>query len=100
MAHELQILDAELAGSIEVDMTFLKDNNLIELQAPSEWSKPGTKDKYYAVEFDLVMIVDGRNLRYEARWPPTLKDQPPPEQQTTVKAHQISIAANFRPGTA
>ncbi len=47
----------------------------------------------YVVEYDLVAIVEGRNLRYEARYPAaggTGKVQ---------KASQISIASAFKPGT-
>lgn len=82
-------------------MTFLKEQNLIRPETPSEWSKfKGDKRKsYLTVEFDLVMIVEGRNLRYEALWPSIgmLKDG---QEQEVHAAGQVCIAAAFQPGTA
>ncbi len=82
-------------------MTFLKDQGRIEPKLPSDLSThSGSKNLHWEVMFDLVMIVDGRNLRYEARWP-SLKD---PEaafhQQSVLRKGQICIAAAFKPGTA
>lgn len=68
-------------------MTFLRDEGYISLTYP----KPGDKWlPHYKVEFELLMIIDGRNLRYEARYPPggQIRDQ-----------GQICIAAAFNPGT-
>ncbi|KAH8685484.1 hypothetical protein BGZ60DRAFT_365995 [Tricladium varicosporioides] len=93
---------AEFAGKIEVDMTFLKEKGYIQPQPPSVFSTySGRKAlNYWSVEFQLVMIVDGRNLRYEARWPiPQDNDQNHHEQNVQAKG-QISIAAAFKPGTA
>ncbi|KAF9887626.1 hypothetical protein FE257_009719 [Aspergillus nanangensis] len=53
----------EEAGRIIVDMTELKTKGLIE---PRKSYKGG---RHYVVEFELVVIVDGRNLRFEARYP-------------------------------
>ena len=47
---------------------------------------------HYKVDYDLYAIVEGRNLRYEARYPAN-------ESGKVQKAGQISIAAAFRPGT-
>jgi hypothetical protein len=82
-------------------MTFLKDQNLIHPEVTSDWSKfTGSKKKrYLTVEFDLVMIVEGRNLRYEARWPSVGKLKDGQEQQVQA-AGQVCIAAGFQPGTA
>jgi len=55
---------------------------------------------YYAIEFELVMIVDGRNLRYEARWPKSTAVGAIPEGQRVHARGQICIAAAFDPGTA
>jgi hypothetical protein len=46
--------------------------------------------RHYKIEFELVMIVEGRNLRFEARWP---------AGGTAVAGKTVSIAAAFRPGT-
>jgi hypothetical protein len=101
-ANEPTSTGAEFAGKIEVDMTFLKDMGYIQLKPPSEYSTysgPSAPD-HWSVEFQLVMIIDGRNLRYEARWPiPNESDNN--SQEKNVKAQgQISIAAAFQPGTA
>lgn len=85
------------------DMTFLKEEGLIQLQPPSEYSTfSGRKDppKHWSVEFQLVMVVDGRNLRYEARWPVPREDGQFPQEQTVQAKGQFSIAAAFQPGTA
>ena len=82
-------LGAEKAGCIVVDMTFLKTEGHITPIVPEE-GKRGTK--HYKVEFELVMIVDGRNLRYEARYP--IGDEGQVQQRG-----QICIAAAFVPGT-
>jgi hypothetical protein len=69
-------------------MTFLKTRGLIQPTYPEE----GTKGKlHYKVEFELVMIIGGRNLRYESRYP----------AGGEVRGEgQICIAAAFEPGTS
>lgn len=68
-------------------MTFLKERNLIQPVEPEE----GVKARgHYKVEYELVMIVNDRNMRWEARYPAG------GEVQGTG---QISIAAAFVPGT-
>jgi hypothetical protein len=53
--------------------------------------EPGVQGKpHYKVEFELVMIVNGRNLRYEARWP---------KNGQARGTAQVCIAAAFKPGT-
>lgn len=86
------------------DMTFLKDKELIQLQPPSMYSTfSGRKDppKHWSVEFQLVMVVDGRNLHYEARWPiPKEDDDQFSQDRSVIKKGQFSIAAAFQPGTS
>jgi len=103
------LLGAELAGTIIADMTFLKTQGLIQPQPPSQWSTYAHSEgdtytylrgTHYAVIFDLVMIVNGRNLRYEVRWP-SMGDVETFSQHPSVQAQgQINIAAAFKPGTA
>jgi len=71
------------------DMTPLVKSGQIPLIQPEEGyvSKP-----HYKIEFELIMIINGRNLRFEARWP---KGGGGDVQGST----QICIAAAFRPGT-
>ena len=82
-------------------MTFLKDQGHIQPKIPSEWSRDvGTNTLHWEVTFDLVMIVDGRNLRYEARWPSLKDPEAASHQQSVQGTGQICIAAAFKPGTA
>ncbi|GAM33782.1 hypothetical protein TCE0_013f00935 [Talaromyces pinophilus] len=79
----------EIAGHIIVDMTFLKDEPDFHPVEPD----PGGKGRlHYQVEFELVIKIDGRNLRFEARYPAG-------EDGVVRGARQISIAASFQPGT-
>ena len=68
-------------------MTFLKTDGLIVPVEPEEGEKG---KRHYKVEYELVMIVDGRNMRYEARYP---------AGGAVQERGQISIAAAFLPGT-
>ncbi|KAF2734482.1 hypothetical protein EJ04DRAFT_602989 [Polyplosphaeria fusca] len=90
---------AEEAGKLRADMTFLKDQGLIEPQLPlSDSTLWGTKKKYWAVHYDVVLIVEGRSLRYEAHYPPSSALQP--GEQPVIQIGQVCIAAAFQPGTA
>jgi hypothetical protein len=77
-----------VAGVIEVDMTSLVSGHRIKATEPEEGY---AGEKHYRIDFELVMIVNGRNLRYEARWP--VGGEARGEQK------QVCIAASFRPGT-
>lgn len=78
---------AAIIGAIETDMTFLKERNLIQPVEPEEGVRAR---KHYKVEYELVMIVNDRNMRWEARYPAGGEVQ---------GRGQISIAAAFVPGT-
>ncbi|OBT51183.1 hypothetical protein VE04_08148 [Pseudogymnoascus sp. 24MN13] len=78
---------AAVVGVIETDMTFLKERNLIQPVEPEEGVRAR---RHYKVEYELVMIVNDRNLRWEARYPAGGEVQ---------GIGQISIAAAFVPGT-
>lgn len=79
----------EQAGHILVDMTFLKDDPDFCPVKPA----PGGKGQiHYRVEFDLVIKINGRNLRFEARYPGG-------ENGILRGERQFSIAASFQPGT-
>ena len=77
-----------MAGIIEADMTSLVTGHRIKATVPE---KGYAGKRHYRIDFELVMIVNGRNLRYEARWP--VGGEVRGEQK------QICIAASFRPGT-
>jgi hypothetical protein len=68
-------------------MSFLVRDDIIQRVGGGSQGK-----RHYRVEFELVMIIHGRSLRYEARWPIGEGGQ--------VRAGgQICIAAAFLPGT-
>jgi len=78
---------AQQAGVVISDMTKLVKAGVFPLITPES----GMRGKpHYKVEFELVMIVNGRNLRYEARWP---------KGGQATGTSQICIAAAFKPGT-
>lgn len=57
----------------------------------TEQNAGGKSYSYYEIEYDLWLIIEGRNLRFEARSPLN------PDE---VKASsQFCIAAGFVPGT-
>lgn len=70
-------------------MTFLKDDPNFHPVRPG----PDENGQlHYRVEFELVIIIEGRNLRFEARYPKG-------DNGVVRGARQISIAASFQPGT-
>lgn len=83
-------IDAQIAGRIIVDMTFLRDKGIIK----PVYAKNGKEGvEHYRVEYELVAIVAGRALRYEARYPAG-------EEGKVLGRGQFCIAAAFREGTA
>jgi hypothetical protein len=71
-------------------MTFLRDKGIIQPVEPED-DKNGRE--HYRVDYELVAIVEGRALRYEARWPAG-------EDGQVQGSGQLSIAAAFKEGTA
>jgi len=49
------------------------------------------------IVFDLVIIVEGRQLKYEARWPSGAQS---PEEVKVRKTGYVSLAPSLAPGTA
>jgi hypothetical protein len=80
-------LGAKPAGKIIADFTPLVRSGKIRLTNPDEGYE-GVP--HYRIEFELVMIINGRNLRFEARWP---------KGGEVRGSTQICIAAAFKPGT-
>lgn len=79
-----------MAGEIVVDMTFLKDEGRIHPTIPDAGA-PGKP--HYRVEFDLVITVSGRSLRFEARWLGVPGGQ-------VIESGETCIAAAFQSGTS
>ncbi|KAF8849939.1 hypothetical protein BDZ45DRAFT_752274 [Acephala macrosclerotiorum] len=84
--------DAQVAGKIIVDMTRLRDENKIQPAQPVAKSGSIRGQIHYKVNYDLVAIVEARNLRYEARYPSG-------ENGRVQETGQVCIAAAFEPGT-
>ena len=56
--------------------------------------KKGKRTGYYVVEFEIIPKVQGRNLKYEARWPVGNREG------ASISESHICIASAFKPGTA
>jgi hypothetical protein len=75
---------AKVAGKIVVDMTFLRtEGHIRPIKSEHTYGK-----LHYRVEYELVMIVDGLNIKYEARW----KNG---QEVRVIRRKQINIAAAF-----
>ena len=84
---------AEEAGRLVVDMTFLKDEGHVLPVIPEPDADGIVRGMpHYSVTYDLVPIVQGRDLKYVARYPADGSGE-------VLKTGQISIAAAFEPGT-
>ena len=96
-------------------MTFLKDENLIVPIIPEPDANGTVNGKpHYRIEYDLVPIIEKRNLRIEARWPVQPLSDPDADaghsggspskrrkvEQRAIKTTLVSIAAAFEPGTS
>lgn len=99
--------DAQCAGRIVTDVTELRDEALLEIVPPRPDHEGVIRTQpLYRVEYDLVAIVEGRNLRYEARWWPRDNDSANKKRKfqgeagyRVLETAQVSIASAFRPGT-
>lgn len=89
-----------MVGYLEADLTYLKDEGRIKLQEPSEFSThAGSEKRYWEVHYEVVLIVEGRSIRFQARYPVS-GNLRPGEKQKTVGTKLVGIAAAFAPGTA
>lgn len=89
-----------MVGSIEADLTYLKDEGLIEPQIPADYNtRAGPPKKYWEAHIEVAMIVEARSIRFEARYPQKefLK---PGEKQRVLAMRLVGMAASFKPGTA
>ncbi|KAF2111588.1 hypothetical protein BDV96DRAFT_634844 [Lophiotrema nucula] len=89
----------ELARKISLDWTILKKSKRFQPEMPLEDSvyKGQANRMYWAVYYDVVLILEGRNPRYEARWPSS-PDLRAGEEQQVYEQGQICVAAAFKPG--
>jgi hypothetical protein len=93
------IVGAKPVGSIEADLTFLIERNLIQPQFPSEYSTYfGSTKQHWVTHYEVAMVVQGRSIRFEARWP-VKRDLEPGKSQEVLVMKLVGIAAAFQPGT-
>jgi hypothetical protein len=85
---------AKLLTYVEIDMTHLLHSNPpLPAVAPNvDADAPNANMMHYRIEFGMVMTVEGRNLRFEVRYP---KDS-----DKVCKSAHVSMAPAFAPGTA
>jgi hypothetical protein len=99
--------DAQCAGIIVTDVTRLRDEGLLEIIGRKvDHDGVVQVERHYRVEYDMVPIVEGRNLRYESRWPAVdhnvtagKRKRAGTADYQVLETAQVSIASAFRPGT-
>jgi hypothetical protein len=82
-------------------MTFLRDEGHIQITYPKPDEYGVTRGlPHYKVEYDIVVTVEGRNLRYEAIWTPKDNDQRSKKRKRSdqhkfevLQTAQVSIAS-------
>lgn len=84
------VIGAEQLGKIIVDLTQLTAQP--DKYLKSFYNAKGISHSFWEIEFDLCLIIDGRNLRFEAC--------SPENPHEVAKSKMFSIAASFEPGTA
>jgi hypothetical protein len=64
---------AVMVGFLQTDLTRLRDEGRIEPQYPSTFSThAGSQKRYWEVHYEVALIVEGRSIRFEARYPAEL----------------------------
>jgi hypothetical protein len=88
-------------------MTFLRKEGLIDITYPEPDENGVIRGfPHYRVEYDILVTVEDRNLRYEAIWTPKHSAQGSKKRKRSgqhrsevVQTAQVSIASAFQPGT-
>lgn len=82
------------------DLTFLKDEGLIEPKKPDPLRNFAAAQKpYWEPHYEIALIVEGRSIRFEARWP-VKEALAPGQNQRVLDTKLVGIASAFKPGTA
>lgn len=84
-----------MLGCIEVDVSDLKNKFPLEDKAAVRRRTKVSNKKNRVVRFDLVLEVQGRRLKFEARWPPGTKS---PDEVVVRKSGYVSLAPSLVPG--
>jgi hypothetical protein len=88
MAVILTKKGAIIAGQLEVDFSYLREQELVQAERRDE-----TSPWFWEVKYDSEIVVDGLNLKFHVKWP-----QGGGEVQGQTA--QIPLVAVFKPGTA
>ncbi|KAF2160207.1 hypothetical protein M409DRAFT_29292 [Zasmidium cellare ATCC 36951] len=91
---------AELLSDIVIDVSDLRRELPLEPLEPKADVGERTKVKnknIRVVRFDLVVSVEGKQLKFEARWPPGART---PDEVRIRKSGYVSLAPSFSPGVA
>jgi acyl-ACP thioesterase len=84
-------------GRIEIDMT----EHMKEIKQYSNDFHKSREDrprrKILVVKFDLVVVMEGKQLKWEVRWPSGAKTT---EEIKVRKVGYVSLAPSLMPGTA
>lgn len=89
-----------MVGYLESNMTCLRTQGRIEPQVPSEFSTfAGSRTLFWEVHYEISLTVEGRSIRFEAKYP-TKENLRPGEKQESISTKLVGIAAAFALGTA
>ncbi|KAI9693060.1 MAG: hypothetical protein M1822_005055 [Bathelium mastoideum] len=89
---------ATLLGKIQIDMTEFRNQLPTKETAYADTAAKTAKHRIIDVTFDVVIIVEGHQLMYEARWPSRTQRDLGDVRKT--KTGYLSLAPGFAPGTA
>ncbi|KAF7900126.1 hypothetical protein EAF00_004462 [Botryotinia globosa] len=82
--------DAQIAGRLEFDMTFLKTQRKIPL-AERRYGKTKLAEPHYCVELEISAELNGMLLEYSARYPPGVGGK-------IMSRGRVCVSAAFAPG--
>ena len=94
------ITGAQRMATININMTSLRDDGHLKLVYPKGVDNPDPSRLHYRIEMDLFVIVENRNLSFEAVWPARDSEERRQGAKEVRRKGTVSIASSFAPGTA
>jgi hypothetical protein len=95
-ANQISPPGAFVLSYIEVDVSDLRNEFPLEPKATTGPRTRVSNRDHRVVKFDLVIMVEGRQLKYEARWPSAALSA---DEVRVRKRGYVSLAPSFVPGT-
>jgi hypothetical protein len=95
-ANQILPPGAFVLSYIEVDVSDLRNEFPLEPKATTGPRTRVSNRDNRVVKFDLVIMVEGRQLKYEARWPSAALSA---DEVRVRKRGYVSLAPSFVPGT-